>query len=143
MENVYKDVLTQLWESENEHLSQNQTKVEFLSFNVFGFITDDIDLDELFASKMLEVIKAILDQKTFEYQGISKENYHNFILMCNMPFLKDKLEWGTSIRGPWFDKFGHYSEKKEDRIYQITDDFSIPKSEINNFISDLIKWANE
>ena len=40
---------------------------------------------------------------TFEY---IESNHFNYLLMVNMPFFKDKLEWGGSIRGAWWDLHG-------------------------------------
>ena len=47
---------------------------------------------------------AIGNSKTFEYQEEEEsENYNWFLIMCNMLFFADKLNWGTSIRGAWWD----------------------------------------
>ena len=40
-----------------------------------------------------------LDKKSFDYHQKSDEQYINYLTMVNTPFLIDKLEWGTSIRG--------------------------------------------
>jgi hypothetical protein len=39
---------------------------------------------------------------TNEYIESSPENYRWHIIMCNMPFFANRIEWGTSIRGAWW-----------------------------------------
>lgn len=78
-------------------------RLEYLSDHIFDFTTYDGEMAELFARKALEVCAAISDRRTFEYIATSPENYRWYLLMCNMPFFAGKLEWGTSIRGAWWD----------------------------------------
>jgi len=84
----------------NEH-GEKISKLEFLADYIFEFTTYDGDISELFAEKMVEVLRAINDGKIYEFIK-DEENYKWYIIMCNMPFLGDKLEWGTSIRGAWW-----------------------------------------
>lgn len=117
------------------------SKLAFLGSDIFDFTTYDGAMDELLAKKMIEVIDCILNRKTFDYQN-DDANYINYITMVNMPFMKDKIEWGTSIRGAWFDEYGHHSEPQPS-VYKIgcVDDLIIPKIEIKNFMKDLIEWS--
>lgn len=79
-----------------------ESRLEFLSESIFDFTTYASDKSELFARKAVEVCAAINGRKTFEY--IENDDNHTwYLLMCNMPFFADKLEWGTSIRGVWWD----------------------------------------
>ena len=80
------------------------SKWEYLASEVFDFTTYDREIDELFAQKALEVCTAITRKQTFDYQK-DTENYKWYLIMCNMPFFIDKLEWGTSIRGAWWDNY--------------------------------------
>ena len=59
---------------------------------------------------MLEVIDVIINQTQFEYIK-DEAKYLNYLTMVNMPFLSNKIEWGTSIRGAWFDEYGHPADK--------------------------------
>lgn len=138
----YKDKLDEMFEKEKERECPPEDKLEFIGNHIFNFITYDGLIDKVFAIKMIEVLECILHKKTFEYIDASKSNYLNFLTMVNMPFLNRKLDWGGSIRGAWFDEYGHNSEI-EPRTYNIsiTYDFSIPKKKINNFINDLIEWS--
>ena len=85
--------------------SEADNRLEFLGVNVFDFTTYDGEMDKLFGSKALEACKAINDKKTFEYQK-DEENYKWYLIMVNMPFFEKKLEWGTSIRGAWWNLHG-------------------------------------
>ena len=118
-----------------------RNKLAFIGSDVFDFTTYDGAMDEFLAGKMIEVVDCILNGTTFEYQK-DEANYINYLTMVNMPFLKDKLEWGTSIRGAWFDEYGHHSEK-EPRVYEIgiVNDLIIPKIEIKNFMKQLVEWS--
>ncbi len=78
-----------------------ETRMEFLGEHVFNFTTYDGEMSELFAGKAIEVCEAINNGVTFDYIK-DPENYRWFLLMCNMPFFAERLEWGTSIRGAWW-----------------------------------------
>ena len=78
------------------------SRLEYLGEQVFGFTTYDGEMSALFAGKAIEVCGAINNGATFDYIK-DPENYRWFLLMCNMPFFADRLEWGTSIRGAWWD----------------------------------------
>ena len=107
-----------------------ESKIEYVGSEIFDFTTYDGNIDILFANKMIDVIKCILSKTTFEYQ---KDNYIDYLTMVNMPFLVDKLEWGSSIRGSWFDDY------KEYEINYI----KIKQKELEIFMKDLIKWCYE
>lgn len=77
-----------------------KNKLQYLGQYIFDFTTYDSEMDEYFAKKMIEVLKAIEERTTFEY---IKKDYINYLTMANMPFLYDNLDWGGSIRGAWFD----------------------------------------
>lgn len=94
-------------------------RFEYLSEYVFQFTTYDGEMSNLFGKKALEVCLVISNKKTFEYQD-DKENYKWYLIMVNMPFFLDKLEWGTSVRGAWWDhkefklsSYAFYDERKE------------------------------
>jgi hypothetical protein len=138
----YKEQLDKLYLEEKDNECPPGNKFQFLGNSIFNFTTYDGGVDELFAKKMLEVIDCIYNKKTFDYQN-DKVNYINYLTMVNMPFMKGKLEWGTSIRGAWFDEYGHHSENEEDKVYSITYDWKIPKKEIMEFMKQLLEWSKE
>lgn len=82
----------------------NDSRLEYLSSYIFDFTTYDGEIDEILARKALEVCKAISNRTTFAYIK-NREDYIWYITMCNMPFFEGKLEWGTSIRGAWWDYY--------------------------------------
>lgn len=79
------------------------SRLAFLSEAIFDFTTYDGAMDEFFATKAIEVCKAITERKTFEYIERSEDHYRWYLAMVNMPFFADRLLWGTSIRGAWWD----------------------------------------
>lgn len=82
--------------------SEPGSRLEFLSDFIFDFTTYDSKMSELFARKALEVCAAINARTTFDYIE-NPENYRWYLLMVNMPFFAGRLDWGTSIRGAWWD----------------------------------------
>jgi len=82
-------------------ISENDTKLDFISDHIFNFITYDSSIGEGMAINALEVAVAINNGHTFEYIK-SKEKYKNYITMINFPFFLSKIEWGTSVRSAWW-----------------------------------------
>lgn len=79
-----------------------QTKYSWAA-DIFGFVTYDSELDELFVKKIIEVCKAILDRETFEYIDGSRDNYIAYVLVCKLLDTYGWIDyWGSSIRGAWF-----------------------------------------
>jgi hypothetical protein len=85
------------------------TRLEFLSDYIFDFTTYDRGMAELFTRKALEVCAAISEQRTFDYIK-DEDNYRWYLLMVNMPFFAERLDWGTSIRGAWWSHGAHKLE---------------------------------
>ena len=119
-----------------------ESRLEYLSDKIFNFATYDSEMAELFASKAIEVCKAITERKTFEYIG-SKENYKWFLLMCNIPFFSERIEWGTSIRGAWWRDSTFNSCGLFDGENQITDELKFSAEEWANFVGAIVEFANE
>lgn len=70
---------------------------------IFDLTTYDSELDKLFVETILDVCKVILARQNFEF--IKDETaYVVYIVVCNMFEHKHWIEWGTSIRGAWFDE---------------------------------------
>ncbi len=131
---TFAEQLTEWYEETKEFNGESDTtRLAFLGSDVFDFTTYDSEIDELLARIMLEVLQSILDRKTFEYQAISKEHYVNYLVMCNLPFLSNKIEWGTSIRGAWLNEVGTYT------IGQI----DIKDDQLKSFVSELLAWSKQ
>lgn len=129
----YKEKFDQMYEEYVSLIDHQTSKNEFLSNEIFDFITYDGEYDEIFSRQMIDVIEALLNKQTFEFHSKSTGHYHTYLTMVNMPFLRDKLDWGTSIRGAWFDDYS-------DGEYEIAN-FKIPKTELSNFMRDLVEWS--
>jgi len=107
------------------------SKLEFLGNHVFGFTTYCGEIDVILATQMVEVITCIVEGKTFEF--IKEDAKHiQYITMCNMPFLNDKLEWGTSIRGAWIEE--HFTGEMEIDFHRM------PRKDFKLFCQGIIDW---
>lgn len=104
-------------------------KLMFLSSTIMGLTTYDTDLDFEFGKEIYEIMKAIYERKNFEYVKDDMK-YKKFILISNILDRNGWLEWGTSIRGCWFDE---YSEIE-------LHDYTGEKIRATN---DFIKWLLE
>lgn len=89
------------------------SKYTWAANRIFNLTTYDSSLNELFVKNILEVCKVILEDRNYEYIE-DRENYIKYILVCQLLEEFDWIEWGTSIRGAWFDTdiFYNILEKK-------------------------------
>lgn len=98
----YIELLEHSYNYEKEFgMCQPEDRLCYLSEYIFNFTTYDSSIDVLFATKAVDVCNAITERKTVEYIN-DEENYKWFLIMCNMPFFSNKIEWGGSIRGAWW-----------------------------------------
>lgn len=118
-----------------------KSKYEWVATEMFGLTTYDSDLDERFVKDIIEVCKVILEKRNFEYIEESESNYIKYILVCQLLDSFRWLNWGTSIRGAWFDDY-HPNCKVKD-IYDGNGWSSkvIPFTVDN--LKDLIKFLEE
>jgi hypothetical protein len=142
--NKYNQILDNLYKEElEEGCVPPSSKLEYVGGHVFNFTTYHGELDIIFAKRMIEVLDSIVNRTTFDYIEKSQWHYENYITMCNMPFLFDKLEWGSSIRGAWLDEYG-YANQKQPRVYEIgCTNLVIPIKDITKFCVDLLEWVKE
>ncbi len=115
------------------------SRLEFLGEQIFNFTTYDGEMSVLFAEKAIEVCDAITRRETFDYIG-SADGYKWFLLMCNMPFFADRLEWGTSIRGAWWDSKSLESCGLWDGDKQLLE-LNFAPGEWNEFARALVEFA--
>jgi len=121
-----------------------ETRLEYLSDYVFDFCTYDSDLSIIFATMAVDVCEAINKRTTFEYINKGQSNYQTFVLMCNIPFFADRIEWGTSIRGA----FWNCTMTLSGRIFwfgdtQGEDDISFTKDKWEEFITAVCTFADK
>lgn len=98
----YSKLLLDSYDEQQSTECPPNSRVEFLASALFGFTTYDGAMDDFLGQKALEVFRAICTQTTSEYIK-EQEQYRWYITMCNMPFFKERIDWGTSIRGAWWD----------------------------------------
>ena len=85
--------------------TQEELKAEFLASDIFDLTTYDSALDLVFVREIMGVIEAIHYGKTFDYFKNEQGKYITYIRCVNLPWFGDKLNWGSSIRGAWWDYF--------------------------------------
>lgn len=107
-------------------------KHSFLASNIFKFDTYDYEIDIYLSKKMLEVIGAILEKENYNYLKKDRENYINYMLMCNSIFLKKHLDWGTSIRSCFFTD-QKIDIEFEGKYYQI---------EFEKYVESILEFIN-
>jgi hypothetical protein len=120
---------------------QGETRLSYLCMYVFDITTYAGEMDELFGRHAVEVCRAINDGKTFDY--IADESRHVwYLVMVNMPFFAGRIEWGTSIRGAWWDHRDH-----EFDAYGLADEneqlgtLKLSRDEWREFIAALVEFA--
>lgn len=120
--------------------------------NIVGMTTYDGAADARMVPRIIDVLRAIHDRKTFEYMGVSHEQGDFFLMVCNLQNLYKWLSWGTSIRGAFFDS-GPVHEKTrtmEDWLQSGSSDESnecfklpIPYDKVNNLFAGLVLYFDE
>lgn len=120
-----------------------ESRLEYLSDYIFSFTTYDSKMSKLFAHRAVEVCSMISSRLTFDYIA-NEENYRWFLLMCNMPFFAERIDWGTSIRGSWWTHGP--IELNSDCLFdmdgeQITTPLKFNNAEWQVFVSAMIEFA--
>lgn len=131
-ENPYK-LLDAEYEQWRTYTGCSTDKAVFLSDVVFEFTTYDDDISREWVVDMIAVIECICQKKTFEFIE-NPLQYRKYLMMVNMPFLADKLEWGGSIRGAWIDNY------KPPVTHAITPEITIQVECTERFLKALVKW---
>lgn len=72
------------------------------AYRVLELSTYDEELDELFVKKFMEICNAILSRNNGMYME-NRHAYITYIIVCQLLEKNDWIDWGTSIRGAWFD----------------------------------------
>lgn len=99
----YKELLEHSYEvARQETGCPPESRLEFLAEEIFDFTTYENVNSVLFATKAVEVVDAINHGKTFDYI-VDEENHTWYLIMVNMQFFSNRLNWGGSIRGAWWD----------------------------------------
>ena len=107
-----------------------QTPIVFLSDTVFGFTTYNSRISAILCGKMVGAIRAILSDNLPQY---IEDNIIDFTTMINMPFLDDRIDWGTSLNSVHFDINHGRTE-----FYEIG--LIIEKMELNEFMRAVVEF---
>lgn len=122
-----------------------KSRKAFLAEYVFGFVTYDDLASDFFAAKALEVCAAISANSVNEYVA-DPDNKLWFLAMCNMPFFSERLNWGISIFGAWWDLcMPSKTQLESDGLWrdgqQITEPLKFSTDEWKVFIEAIIAFA--
>jgi hypothetical protein len=139
----YLKLLQNSYDMQYSEHTHKMSKLEFLSEYIFDFDTYESEVAELFAAKALQVCYAISNSITFDYIE-NKDNRIWFLLMCNMPFFKIRITWGTSIRGAFWDTgITLNSCCLSSEGDQIIEEIEFSVEEWNDFINAMIKFSEK
>lgn len=112
---------------------EGKSKLEYIGEDVFNLCTYCVETTEFMTTKALEVCHAINNRNNHEY--ISVDHDHTwYVTILNMPFFKDKIDWGTSIRGAWWCKH----ESMNNNNLKLED---MDNDKWHQFISDLLEFS--
>ena len=99
-----KEIYKAHYEQQRSWTDPEMSKYEWAANHVFDLTTYDGDLDELFVKCIVDILKVIRDRSNFEYIK-DEDNYIGFIIVCQLLDKFHWIDWGTSIRGAWFDSY--------------------------------------
>jgi hypothetical protein len=86
-----------------EEIQEGNNIYEWAASYIFGLSTYDGKLDEHFVKIIIDVCKTIDTRNTFKMIEQSDMRYITYIIGCQLLKHKNWINWGTSIRGAWFD----------------------------------------
>jgi hypothetical protein len=95
------DIYQKFYEEMKEGCGYNN-KYEWVCDELFQLKTYDSGMSEKWGRRIIDVCKAILEERTFDY--IEEDgNYEPYLMVCNLLDNKRWIDWGSSIRGSWFE----------------------------------------
>lgn len=109
-----------LWNTDDE---EEPTKAMWLVDEYFNLTTYDDDISQEWGDAIIEILGVINDDNNFDYINSSDENYKKYLMVVNLLEQEQLIDWGTSIRGAWFD-FGNIKKVKE-----LMNELEIPMSD--------------
>jgi len=127
-----EDDYTEFFYSNPKYEDYPSSRIEYIAEIVFGFETYESEVKALLCEKALEVCEAITKRKTFEYIATEEGNKW-YLILTQMPFFQNKIEWGCSIRGAWWDHSVDF--------FVVDVDLIIPRDDWDEFILDLIEFS--
>ena len=101
------------------------TKYGFIC-ELFDLATYDDDVSERWGRAIIEVMRAIDKQETFEYIKESDDQYERYLIVANLLEHHQLIDWGGSIRGAWFDlgkdKIIHNEDEMKYLLYEFIEE---------------------
>ncbi len=94
-----EDIPATLAQAVQDEVIHEENFITFFEQNMSMFFYDDAIAKHMITNYLV-IIKGILTNETKTF--IDGTGYGFFITVMHLPFLKNYLEWGTSIRYPWF-----------------------------------------
>jgi hypothetical protein len=85
----------------------DKLRVMFICDEFMNITTYDDSVSLRLGGKIIEIMKVILERKNFEYIK-DEDNYDWFIMITNMFDQLRLIEWGSSIRGCWFEELEYF-----------------------------------
>jgi hypothetical protein len=70
--------------------------------DLFDITTYDDDMDEYFGQKILTVLLSIVNKTHCDYH-VGRQDYIDYLMVCQFKGVYPLLEWGTSIRTAWIN----------------------------------------
>lgn len=101
----YLKLIKHSYQMDSELHDHPQSKLEYLAEHIFDFTTYENEFCQAMARRAIEVALVISHDKTYDY--IANEHNHQwYLMMVNMPFFVNRIEWSSSIRGAyWLNRF--------------------------------------
>lgn len=115
----YSDMI----DSQGGHLEGLNLLYAYLANDIFDYISYDDDLDIEMGKKLYKTIDAILKKE--QEKLIESDFYEDYIVCLNLMQLNcEKINWGTSIRFPWFEygEDGYWNEEDYLEMVKIHDE---------------------
>lgn len=117
------------------------SRLEYLSDYIFDFTTYDSAISIEMAKQALIICKVINDSSMSDYID-DPTQYRAFIYYCNLPFFIGKLDWGSSIRYPWWNSIVAYNSTglwlNGEQIYH---DLFFKDDEWKSAINDMVEFS--
>ena len=122
------------------------SRLNYLSEYIFRFTTYDPEMGEFFAAVALEVAAAITNGETGDFVDCSAMHHKWYLVMVNMPFFSEWLEWGCSIRGAWWGYFDEEYTLETLGLYEDGEQLGpleLTRSEWIEFIRGMLSFAKD
>lgn len=140
---LFRQMLEEGYSIELSYLdSTPMSRHQYLSDYIFDFTTYDSAISSEMAKQALTICKVINERSMLDYIS-DPIQYRSFIYYCNLPFFISKLDWGGSIRFPWWDHDGIVFNSTGLWLngQQIYDEISFSSDEWKLVINDMLVFS--